>query len=163
MHSVTIYTDGSCPGNGQGGANGGWAAVITLDGSAECKELSGGERDTTNQRMEIRSVIEGLSALKQPCRVTVCSDSAYVVNCMTQRWYVKWRANGWLSSKKEPVVNRDLWELLLDIVDHGGHTIDWAKVKGHADKLRRASTPAELHNQRCDELAVAAVPARSPG
>jgi ribonuclease HI len=157
--TVTIYSDGACAGNGRGNARGGWAAILTLEGGGATRELSGGERDTTNQRMELRSAIEGLRALTRPCRVTVCSDSAYVVNGMTQRWYARWRANGWLSSKKEPVANRDLWEQLIEAVEERGHHVDFLKVQGHADRLGRGSTAHERFNQRCDELAVSAIPA----
>jgi ribonuclease HI len=160
MTEVTIYTDGACSGNGRGDARGGWAAIVKLDSSDAHRELFGGERDTTNQRMEIRAVIEGLKALKEPCAVTVYSDSAYVINCMNQHWYRKWRGNGWINSTRRPVANRELWEELLSVVEGSGHTIDFAKVSGHADKKRdHVSTEHEIFNQRCDELAVAAVPA----
>ena len=158
MHEVTIYADGACSGNGRGQAPGGWAAIIAHAESGRSRELSGGELDTTNQRMEILAVIEGLRALTKPCTVTVRSDSAYVVNCICQGWYRKWRRNGWLNSKKDPVANQDLWELLLDCIEKRGHTVSFEKVQGHADLLGRASSPEERLNQRCDELAVAAVP-----
>lgn len=112
----------------------------------------------TAQRMEIRAVVEGLKALKKPCQVTVYSDSSYVVRCMNQRWFDKWRKNGWLNSSKKPVANRELWEELLDAVENRGHTVSFEKVKGHANLFGRASSEAERYNQRCDELAVAASP-----
>lgn len=155
---VTIYTDGACSGNGTARASGGWAAILVADGSDQVKELSGGESPATNQRMEIRAVVEGLRALRKPCRVTVHSDSSYVVNCMSQRWFEKWRRNGWLNSSKQPVANRELWEALLDAVEAGGHEVSFAKVKGHANLLGRESSEAERYNRRCDELAVAACP-----
>ena len=159
MHNVAIYTDGACSGNGRADASGGWAAVVKLAGANADTRVSGGERGTTNQRMEMRAAIEGLKALPAPAEATVYSDSAYLVNGMTQRWYRKWRQNGWLTSKREPVANRDLWEELLDLVEQRGHRVVFATVKGHADQLGRASTEHERYNQLCDELAVAAVPA----
>ena len=156
MNEVVIYTDGACSGNGTARSVGGWAAILTVPGSSVEKEESGGERPTTNQRMELAAAIGGLSALRKPCKVTLYSDSAYLVRCLQERWYVKWRKNGWISSKKSEVVNRDLWEALLDLVENHGHTVNFVKVAGHADKLDRASTDEERFNQRCDELAVAA-------
>jgi ribonuclease HI len=159
MTKVAIYTDGACSGNGQDNARGGWAAIVKLDRSDAHQELSGGERGTTNQKMEIRAVIEGLKALKKPCAVTVYSDSSYVIKCMNDHWYRKWRSNGWISSQRKPVVNRELWEELLAVVEGSGHAITFEKVDGHADKKSgRISTEHEIFNQRCDELAVAAVP-----
>ena len=163
MTEVTIYTDGACSGNGQGNARGGWAAIVKLDCSDAHRELSGGERGTTNQRMEIRAVIEGLKALKGPCAVKVYSDSSYLINCMNEHWYRRWRSNGWISSQRKPVVNRELWEELLAVVavvEGSGHAVTWEKVDGHANQKRNhVSTEHEIFNQRCDELAVAAVPA----
>jgi ribonuclease HI len=156
VQEAAIYTDGACSGNGRGDASGGWAAVIKLDGSNTETRLSGGERGTTNQRMEMLAAIEGLKALPRPSKVTIYSDSAYLVNCMTRRWYRKWRGNGWITTKREPVANRDLWEELLDLVESRGHQVVFAKVKGHANRLGRASTDHERYNQLCDELAVAA-------
>jgi ribonuclease HI len=156
--NVTIYTDGACSANGTAQSRGGWAAILNRDGTDDSKELSGGEKPTTNQRMEIRAVVEGLKALKKPCNVTVYSDSAYVINCMNARWFDKWRKNGWVGSSKKPVANRALWEELLAAVEQRGHTVTFVKVKGHADLLDRSSTRAERFNQRCDELAVAACP-----
>lgn len=140
--TVILYTDGACSGNP---GPGGWAAILQWNGHV--KELSGGEPETTNQRMELKAVIEGLKALKRPCDVIVHSDSAYVVNCFKQRWYVNWRKNGWMNSKGEPVQNRDLWEELLDAIN--GHRVRFEKVKGHA---------GEKWNERCDELARSAIP-----
>ena len=104
---VTIYTDGACSGNP---GPGGWAALLRM-GDKE-RELSGAEAHTTNQRMEIRGALEGLRSLHRPRRVGVYSDSAYVVNCFRDKWYERWLRNGWKSSQKKPVENRDLWEAL---------------------------------------------------
>jgi ribonuclease HI len=139
---VEIYTDGACSGNP---GPGGWAAVLTY--GSHVKEISGGERRTTNQRMELTALLEALRCLKAPCDVTVYSDSAYLINCFRQRWYENWRRNGWVNSRGEPVQNRDLWEALLAEVER--HRVRFEKVKGHAGvKL----------NERCDELARAAIP-----
>ncbi len=139
---VVVYTDGACSGNP---GPGGWGAILQYNGHK--KEISGGERKTTNQRMEIMAVAQALKALKEPCDVVVHSDSAYVINCFKQKWYVNWRKNGWKNSKGDPVQNRDLWEDLLAEVDR--HRVTFEKVKGHAG--------VEL-NERCDELAREAVP-----
>jgi len=161
VHEVAIYTDGACSGNGTGNARGGWAEVLTEPGTtAPPQQLSGGERQATNQRMEILAAINGLAALKHPCTVTLYSDSAYLVNCMTQRWHAKWRRNSWIGSSKKPVANRDLWEALVDLVENRGHTIAFVKVKGHANaKHGHVSDEHESFNQLCDRLAVEAVPA----
>ncbi|EEG78073.1 ribonuclease HI [Dethiobacter alkaliphilus] len=142
MKDVIIYTDGACSGNP---GPGGWGAVLRY-GSHE-KEISGGDEKTTNQRMELQAAISALELLKEPCKVKLHSDSAYLVNAFKQRWFDKWQKNGWVNSKKEPVVNRDLWERLLEL--DRKHDIEWVKVKGHADD--------ELNN-RCDQLARDAVP-----
>lgn len=106
------------------------------------RELSGGEPATTNNRMEMLGVIRALEALKERCKVKVHSDSAYVINCFRDRWYVRWERNGWKNSKKEPVENRDLWERMIELV--GAHDVEWIKVKGHS---------GDHWNERCDELA----------
>ncbi|MCL6626213.1 ribonuclease HI [Alicyclobacillus shizuokensis] len=139
---VTIYTDGACSGNP---GPGGWAAVLVHQDQR--KEISGGERLTTNQRMELTAVCEALERLHYPCQVMLYSDSAYVVNCIRQRWYVNWRRNGWRNSKGEPVQNRDLWERLLGLLET--HQVQFGKVKGHAGVVL---------NERCDQLARAAIP-----
>src|SRR5579875_223793 len=139
---VVIYTDGACSRNP---GPGGWAAILQWNDTV--KELSGGERETTNQRMEIRAVIEGLRALKRPCDVVIHSDSAYVVNCFQQKWYVNWQKNGWRNSKGDPVQNKDLWEELLSAMKP--HNVRFQKVKGHA---------GVQWNERCDELARQAIP-----
>lgn len=142
MKNVIIYTDGACSGNP---GPGGYGAVLRF-GEHE-KEISGGAETTTNQRMELQAAIAALEQLKEPCRVKLHSDSAYLVNAFKQRWFDKWQQNGWKNSKKEDVVNRDLWERLLELSRI--HTIEWVKVKGHADD--------ELNN-RCDQLAREAIP-----
>jgi ribonuclease HI len=155
VHEIVIYTDGACSGNGREDAAGGWAAVL-VHRSKE-RELSGAEPDATNQRMELRAAIEGLKALTAPCRVTLYSDSSYVVNCFRDRWYDAWRRSGWRNKKKQPVANRELWEELLDLVEARGHVVEFKKVAGHADRLGRALDDHESYNQRCDALAVAAI------
>ena len=158
MDKVTVYTDGACAGNGTRQSRGGWAAIVTRDGSDESEELFDGCYGTSNQRMEITAAIGGLRALVNPSEVVVCSDSAYVINCMKRRWFDRWRVNGWIGSNRRPVANRDLWEELLDLTENHGHRVSFLKVRGHADRLDRVSTPAERYNQRCDALAVAACP-----
>lgn len=137
---VDIYTDGACSGNPGPGGYG----VILLYGSVR-RELSGGERQTTNNRMELSGVIRGLSALREPCEVTLYTDSQYVVNAMTKGWAKKWRSNGWMRNKKEKALNPDLWETLLGLCETHDVTFIW--VRGHAENAC---------NNRCDELAVAA-------
>jgi len=110
------------------------------------KELSGAESQTTNNRMELRAAIEALGALKISCAVTLCSDSAYLVNAFQQNWFAKWQQNGWLNSKKQPVENADLWRQLLTLSSR--HRVTWVKVKGHA---------GNKENERCDALARAAI------
>jgi ribonuclease HI len=138
---VTLYTDGACSGNP---GPGGWAAL--LEAGSHARELSGAEPDTTNNRMELRAVLEGLAALKEPCRVTVHTDSAYVANAVNQRWLDNWQRRGWTTADKKPVKNRDLWEELLRQMDR--HDVRFVKVKGHADDER---------NNRVDRLAVSAI------
>jgi ribonuclease HI len=159
LPDLAIYTDGACSGNGRRDARGGWAAVLTAP-QGEPQQISGGERPTTNQRMELMAAIQGLRAVPEPRRVTLYADSAYLVNGMTQRWYVKWRRNGWINSKKEPVANRELWEELVDLVENHGHEVTFAKVKGHAERTKgHVVSEHERFNQLCDQLAVAAVAA----
>jgi len=140
MKHVTIYTDGSCSGNP---GPGGWAAVLIF--GKHQKERTGSEGHTTNNRMELRAAVEGLSMLKEPCRVTLYTDSAYLFKAFTERWIQKWQRNGWRTSAKKDVENKDLWQKLIELDEL--HDIKWAKVKGHAD---------DALNNRVDELAVAA-------
>ena len=139
MTEVTIYTDGACSGNP---GPGGWGALLMW--RDQKRELSGGEAQTTNNRMELMAAIQALETLKRPCEVKLYSDSAYLVNAFLQGWLTKWQANGWKKAKKEPVENQDLWQRLL--VQASEHQISWIKVKGHSDNP---------YNNRCDELAVA--------
>lgn len=141
MKTVTIYTDGACSGNPGAGGYG----VVLLYGTAR-KELSGGFRRTTNNRMEVLAVIKGLEALKEPCHVFLYSDSKYVVDAIEKGWVVKWKQNGWMRNKKERALNVDLWERLLVLLEQHRVTFRW--VKGHADNPE---------NERCDQLARAAL------
>jgi ribonuclease HI len=137
---VVLVPDGAVSGNP---GPGGWAAILRF-GDHE-RELHGAEANTTNNRMELTAVLEGLRALRRPCRVRVLSDSAYVVNAHRQGWLERWQRNGWRTSGKAPVENRDLWEALLEA--ERPHDVRWELVKGHAGH--------EL-NERADRLAVAA-------
>ena len=137
LKRVTLYTDGACSGNPGAG---GWGCVLICGGNR--LELSGGEAETTNNRMELTAVIQGLERLKYPCRVDVYSDSAYVVNAFVQNWVEGWARSNWRKADNKPVLNDDLWKRLLDLTRV--HKVVFHKVKGHADN--------ELNN-RCDELA----------
>ena len=139
MKHVDIYTDGACRGNP---GRGGWGAVLVYQGIE--KELSGGEKETTNNRMELTAAIEALSALHEPCEVTLTSDSKYLVDGITKGWAVSWRAKGWKKSDKSPALNPDLWARLLDLLET--HEVTFVWVKGHA---------GHPYNERCDEMAVA--------
>jgi ribonuclease HI len=136
MTKVEIATDGACKGNP---GPGGWGALVRA-GDKE-KELSGGEKLTTNNRMELTAAIEGLNALKRPCRVTLSTDSRYVMDGLT-KWIKGWQKNGWKTAAKQPVKNADLWQALLDAAKP--HRIDWVWVKGHA---------GHPDNERVDRLA----------
>ena len=138
---VTIYTDGACDPNP---GTGGWGAILIAANGKE-KELSGAERDSTNNRMELTAAIEALSALKTSCIVDLYTDSEYVKKAFSAGWLDKWKTNGWKTSSRKPVLNRDLWEKLLDLSET--HEINWHWVRGHN------SNP---NNERCDILAVAA-------
>lgn len=126
MPSVVIYTDGACSGNP---GPGGWGALLSWNGKK--KELSGGASDTTNNRMEMRAVIEALKALNKPCRVEICSDSALIVNTFRKGWIENWQKRGWRKADKKPVENQDLWKEILEAM--APHEVTWTKVKGHAD------------------------------
>lgn len=138
MKKVEIFTDGACSGNP---GPGGWGAVLRFGGRE--KELCGGDGDTTNNRMELTACIEALSALKEPCEVTLTTDSQYVVNGMTKGWAASWQKNGWIKSDKKPAQNPDLWEKLLELSKRHRLTFVW--IKGHA---------GHPENERCDALAV---------
>ena len=137
--TVSIYTDGACSGNP---GPGGWGAILRCDGKE--KELSGGEKETTNNRMELTAVIMALKALKYPCKVTVTTDSKYVCDAINQKWVFGWRDNGWRKKDKKPALNPDLWQALLGLLEI--HDVEFLWVKGHND---------HPENERCDKLAVA--------
>ena len=139
MKIVEIFTDGACSGNP---GPGGWGAILRCNGIE--KELSGGEKETTNNRMELTAVISALSALKYPCEVTVTTDSKYVYDAVTQGWVYSWKKNGWRKADKKPALNPDLWGQLLDLLEKHNVTFKW--VKGHNE---------HAENERCDRLAVA--------
>jgi ribonuclease HI len=125
MNAVQIYSDGACKGNP---GPGGWGAWLKSTDSQ--KELFGGELGTTNNRMELTAVIEGLSALKRPCKVTLYVDSQYVLKGMTE-WIAGWKSKGWKTASKQPVKNVDLWQRLDALVSGAGHEIEWVWVRGH--------------------------------
>ena len=135
---VDIYTDGACSGNP---GPGGWGAILKCTGVE--KELCGGEPDTTNNRMELMAVISAFEALKRPCKVTLHSDSKYIIDAIEQGWAVKWRENGWMRNKREKALNPDLWERLLDLLET--HEVDFEWIKGHN---------GHSENERCDKMAV---------
>ena len=139
MKTVTLYTDGACSGNP---GPGGWGAILEYMGHE--KELSGGAPNTTNNRMELTAVIEGLKALNESCIVELYSDSKYVIDALEKGWAVGWQRNGWRKADKKPALNPDLWEILLALTQK--HQIRYHWVKGHAENEK---------NNRCDQLAVA--------
>lgn len=139
MKFVEIFTDGACSGNP---GPGGWGAVLRYNGHE--KELSGGETDTTNNRMELTAVIKALEQLKEPCKVMLTTDSKYVSDGIGKGWALSWQQNGWRKADKKPALNPDLWEQLLELLKVHDVTINW--VKGHA---------GHPENERCDQLAVA--------
>ena len=139
LKKIEIFTDGACSGNP---GPGGWGCILRY-GNAE-KELSGGEGDTTNNRMELTAAIEGLKALKEKCEVTLYTDSQYVANGINKGWARSWQKNGWIKSDKKSALNRELWEELLSLIDRHEVSVVW--VKGHN---------GHPENERCDRLAVA--------
>ena len=140
MKKVEIFTDGACSGNP---GPGGFGVVLRFNGVE--KELSGGFRNTTNNRMELMGAIAGLEALKEPCEVTLTTDSQYLVNAIEKGWVYKWKANGWMRNNKEEALNRDLWERLLRVMEK--HIVRFQWIRGHA---------GHAENERCDRLAVQA-------
>lgn len=146
MKKVEIFTDGACKGNP---GPGGWGAILRYNGTE--KELSGGFAETTNNRMELTAVIEALSALKEPCDIILYTDSQYVCNAITKGWAKKWQQNNWMRTKKEPALNKDLWEKLLLVLDK--HNIKFVWVRGHN---------GHPENERCDRLAVNAAVNATP-
>ena len=139
MKTITIYTDGACSGNP---GPGGWGAILEWQGHQ--KELSGGEAQTTNNRMELTAVLTALAILKEPCIVELYSDSKYVVDAIEKGWLYGWQKKGWIKADKKPVLNVDLWQQLLLLLARHDVRLHW--VKGHAENEK---------NNRCDQLAVA--------
>lgn len=137
MKRIFIFTDGACSGNP---GPGGWGAVLRYGGRV--RELSGGEPDTTNNRMELTAVIEALSALKEPCEVVLTSDSRYVVDAVEKSWVYNWQRNGWRKSDKSPALNADLWQKLLPLLKTHSVRFEW--IRGHT---------GHPENERCDFLA----------
>ena len=136
---VELFTDGACSGNP---GPGGWGAILRF--GAHEKELSGGSAETTNNRMELTAVIEGLLALKEPCNVTLTTDSRYVADGLSKGWAINWKKNGWRKADKKPALNPDLWDELLRLAEIHTLKVNW--IKGHA---------GHSENERCDALAVA--------
>lgn len=136
MKQVEVFTDGACKGNP---GPGGWGVLLRM-GPHE-KEMSGGDAETTNNRMEMTAVIQGLNALTEPCSVTLCTDSRYVIDGIT-KWIYGWKRNGWKSASKKPVANEDLWRELDQAT--AKHTIEWKWVRGHN---------GHTENERVDQLA----------
>ncbi|MCZ6828101.1 MAG: ribonuclease HI [Gammaproteobacteria bacterium] len=143
MKSVEIFTDGACRGNP---GRGGWGALLRFNGRE--KELYGGERETTNNRMELSAAIEGLKALKQPCQVALTTDSQYVRKGITE-WIEGWKRKGWKTASKKPVKNIDLWQALDEQAQR--HQIEWHWVKGHSGH-RENEIADQLANRGIDEL-----------
>ena len=140
MKKVNVYTDGACKGNP---GNGGWAAILEYRGVE--RELSGGEENTTNNRMELTAAIMGLKALKEPCDVTLYSDSQYLVNAINKGWLAEWTKKNWRKTDRSPVLNDDLWKELCTQLEI--HNVEFVWVRGH---------DGHSYNERCDALAVAA-------
>lgn len=138
MKQVTIYSDGACSGNP---GPGGWGTILVYQGVE--KELSAGEEQTTNNRMELLAAIMGLELLKEPCKVTLVSDSKYLCESINQKWVFGWEANGWRKADKKPALNVDLWERMLAQLRRHDVEVQW--IKGHA---------GHPYNERCDRLAV---------
>lgn len=138
MKNIEIYTDGACSGNP---GKGGWAAVLVYKNNE--KEICGGEKETTNNRMELTAVIKALEALKEPCRVTLTTDSKYVCDAVNKGWVYSWKSKGWKKADKKPALNVDLWEQLLKQLEI--HKVEFVWVKGHN---------GHKYNERCDQLAV---------
>lgn len=139
LTKVEMFTDGACSGNP---GPGGWGTILRCNGTE--KELSGGESNTTNNRMELLAVINGLSALNRKCDVTIYTDSQYVVNGITKGWAESWKKNGWRKKDKKPALNADLWDMLLTLLAEHKYSFIW--LKGH---------DGHPENERCDALAVA--------
>lgn len=141
MKEIKIYTDGACSGNP---GPGGWGAILMYNDVS--KEISGGKNNTTNNQMELQAVIEALKLVKEPCKIEIYSDSAYVVNAFLEKWIEGWKRKNWKNSKRETVKNKEQWLELLELLSK--HEYTFIKVKGHSDNI---------YNNRCDELAVNAI------
>jgi ribonuclease HI len=141
LQSVEIFCDGACSGNP---GPGGYGSILRC--GKHVKEINGGAQNTTNNRMELTAAIEALRLLTRPCQVTITTDSQYLVKGMTE-WIAGWQRKGWINSKKEPVLNRDLWEQLLEMTKP--HAVKWKWVRGHA---------GHAENERCDQLARDGIP-----
>jgi len=141
LKRIEMFTDGACSGNP---GPGGWGTILRYNGRE--KELAGGASSTTNNRMELTAVIEGLSALKETCEVVVTSDSKYVIDAIQKGWVYSWKRNGWRKADKKPALNADLWERLLTLLSI--HTVTFVWVHGHQ---------GHPENERCDRLAVAQI------
>jgi ribonuclease HI len=139
LKQIELYSDGACSGNP---GPGGWGAILRFKGNE--KEISGGEKETTNNRMELMGVIAGLETLKENCIVDIYTDSQYIANAFLKNWLGSWQKNGWKTAAKKPVKNRELWERLL--VQAERHQLNWNWIRGHA---------GHPENERCDKLAVA--------
>ena len=137
--NVDLYTDGACSGNPGAG---GWGFVLLCKTKEKDKKMSGYEENTTNNRMELMAVIEGIKAIKKTCNLTIYTDSAYVYNAFTQGWINNWLQNGFKNAQKKPVANKELWLELLSLIEK--HNVKWVKVKGHSDNV---------YNNICDKLA----------
>lgn len=140
LKKVEIFTDGACSGNP---GPGGWGCILRYNGTE--KEMSGGEKETTNNRMELTAVIKAVEALKEPCEITICSDSGYVCNAFLNGWIDNWQKNNWRKSNKDPVLNIELWKQLLNLLEKHKYSFVW--VKGHN---------GHPENERCDKLATEA-------
>jgi len=138
LKQIELYSDGACSGNP---GPGGWGALLRFKDIE--KELSGGEKETTNNRMELMGVISGLESLKEPCNVKIFTDSKYIADAFLKSWLDSWQKNGWKTAAKKPVKNRELWERLL--IQANRHKLNWNWIKGHA---------GHPENERCDKLAV---------
>lgn len=141
MKQIEIFTDGACSGNP---GPGGWGAILRYPAKNYEKALSGGEANTTNNRMELTALIRALEQLKEPCEITLCSDSKYVIDGLEKGWAKGWKARGWKKSDKSPALNPDLWERLLELCER--HQIHYQWIRGHA---------GHPENERCDRMAVA--------
>ena len=139
MKEVIIYTDGSCLGNP---GPGGWAAILTLPGTSHRREIAGGHRLTTNNRMEIMAAVEALSALKEACKVRLVTDSRYLCDSIEKGWLKNWQAHNWVKKDKKPVLNVDLWKQMQTLLKRHQIRLEW--IRGHQ---------GHPENERCDELA----------